>query len=373
MENKHSSTAPAPPLLAYAGTLMKHTHAGPSVIDVLCDYIESLHGKPSQATARYALSIWSKFGPVGDLVYLSEFTPAMQAKFVTWCRKRRLNTGKVMSNGTINRYLDILRSATRLAQRNGTLAFLPHIQLLPKPQPRDRFLSQEELDRLVAACHEEHLRRFVILSVCTLQRVTAVLRLRIEQVDLEWNRINFMPANSVQSNKRRPTVPIPSILRPHLQEWMQSSQSGYVIERHGQSIQRIRRAFAAACEEAELQDVTPGVLRHTGATLLAAAGVPIREISGMLGHTTSRITEEVYAKRRPEFLGQAVGAIDALFGTAISKPSTQNDSARQCAPNARQSELSATQSSSPEIIRWSIAPITQPTPSLQKNQVPAMA
>jgi hypothetical protein len=33
--------------------------------------------------------------------------------------------------------------------------------------------------------------------------------------------------------------------------------------------------------------------------------VPRREISGVLGHTTSQITEQEYAKRRPEFLAAA--------------------------------------------------------------------
>ena len=46
---------------------------------------------------------------------------------------------------------------------------------------------------------------------------------------------------------------------------------------------------------------------------MVAARVPLREISGMLGHTTSHITEQVHAKRRPEFLAEAAKTLDRLF------------------------------------------------------------
>lgn len=193
------------------------------------------------------------------------------------------------------------------------LASFPYVRLLPKPSPRDRFLTEEEVQRLLAACDEPHLRRFVLLALHTLQRPSAILNLRIEQVDLVWNRINFLSAGGVQSNKRKPIVPITSTLRPELERALKESVTGFVVEFGGNALKKVRRSFRTACKRAGIRNATPGVLRHTGATLLAAAGVPLREVSGMLGHTTSRITEEVYAKRRPEFLAEAARTLDRLF------------------------------------------------------------
>ena len=82
----------------------------------------------------------------------------------------------------------------------------------------------------------------------------------------------------------------------------------------GRPVKSIKTAFRAAARRAGLEDVCPYTLRHTGATLLAASGVSMRQISGFLGHTTERTTE-LYAKHRPEFLMDAAATLDELFRT----------------------------------------------------------
>jgi integrase len=297
-----AASAPVPPTAAEAVP----------VLEVLTAYVERLRGRGSYEAARNALRAWVEFCTRHDVVFVHEMKLAVQEHFVAW-RRYTHPRGTPLSNGTINRGLDVLRAALHDAWRRGQLTAFPHIRLIPKPPPRDLFLTREEVQRLLAACTEPHLYRFVMLAAHTLQRPSAILNLRVEQVDLTWNRIDFLPSGNVQSNKRRPIVPITPTLRPVLEEAIRESQSGYVIEYDRRPVLQVKRAFQTAARRAGLPHATPGILRHTGATLLAAAGVPLREISGMLGHTTSRITEEVYAKRRPEFLAEAAGALDGLF------------------------------------------------------------
>lgn len=287
----------------------------PLLLDVLSTYVNRLEGRPSHATACYVLKGWMEFCAFANLVYVHEMTLGMQERFIAWKRPSR-STGLPVSNGTVNRFLDVLRSAFQDAWRRGELDTFPHIRLLPPPAPRDRFLSEDEVQRLLAACREPHLHLFVLLGLHTLQRPSAILSLRAEQVDLEWNRINFLAPGKSQTNKRRAVVPITATLRPVLEQALRDSQSGYVIEVNGEPIKSVRKSFHTACLRAKIHGASPVVLRHTGATLLAAAGVPLREVSGMLGHTTSRITEQVYAKRRPEFLSMAAKTLDQLFPTA---------------------------------------------------------
>ncbi|MFN0012138.1 MAG: tyrosine-type recombinase/integrase [Phycisphaerales bacterium] len=284
------------------------------VLDVVSGYVDRLKGRPSHEAARYALKAWVEFCAAHDVVYVHEVNLGVQERFVDWRRRSRPN-GPLISNGTINRGLDVLRAALHDAWRRGHLPSFPHIRLIPKPPPRDKFLTQEQVQRLLSCCREPHLYRFVMLAAHTLQRPSAILGLRTEQVDLRWNRINFLPLDTLQSNKRRPIVPITATLKPELERALAESLSGYVVEYSGARVRNIKRAFHSAATRAGLLGATPGILRHSGATLLAAAGVPLREISGMLGHTTSRITEEVYAKRRPEFLAEAAGTLDRLFAT----------------------------------------------------------
>lgn len=294
------------------GPMNGPTGSAVPVLDVLSGYVKRLSGRPSHEPARYALKAWTEFCMEQDVVYVHELTLPVQERFVAWRRISR-RTGCPISNGTMNRHLDVLRASFYDAWRRGELASFPYVRLLPKPSPRDRFLSGEEVQRLLAACDEPHLRRFVLLALHTLQRPSAILSLRVEQVDLVWNRINFLPTGGVQSNKRKPIVPITSTLRPELEQALKDSVSGFVVEFGGNALKKVRRSFRTACKRAAIRNATPGVLRHTGATLLAAAGVSLREVSGMLGHTTSRITEEVYAKRRPEFLAEAARTLDRLF------------------------------------------------------------
>jgi hypothetical protein len=51
------------------------------------------------------------------------------------------------------------------------------------------------------------------------------------------------------------------------------------------------------------------------ATELRARGVPEWEVRGILGHKSNEArTAERYAKYRPDYLSQAIKAIDAYFG-----------------------------------------------------------
>ena len=50
----------------------------------------------------------------------------------------------------------------------GRLKHRPYVMNLPKLPPRQRFLTQEEFRRLIAACGEDHLYRLVMLVVHTL-------------------------------------------------------------------------------------------------------------------------------------------------------------------------------------------------------------
>ena len=45
---------------------------------------------------------------------------------------------------------------------------------------------------------------------------------------------------------------------------------------------------------------------------MANKGVPMWEIAGILGHSSSRTTERVYAKHHPDYLRKAVAMLDKI-------------------------------------------------------------
>ncbi len=78
----------------------------------------------------------------------------------------------------------------------------------------------------------------------------------------------------------------------------------------------VRRDFRQAIVEAEGVDAaqwTPRELRHSFVSLLSDNGVPLEEISRLVGHRSTTVTEIVYRKQiRPVLQGGAV-AMDRIF------------------------------------------------------------
>jgi integrase len=57
-------------------------------------------------------------------------------------------------------------------------------------------------------------------------------------------------------------------------------------------------------------------LRHTAATLMLGAGVPLKVVSDTLGHSTIAITADIYAHVTPELRREAADAMDRALGGA---------------------------------------------------------
>ncbi|MFO0834393.1 MAG: tyrosine-type recombinase/integrase [Phycisphaerales bacterium] len=338
--NRVMAAAHSFPPDASGGYVQPQSSRSPALLDVLSSHVERLkqEQRPSFGTAKTVLKHWVVFCAKEDIVWVSEATLPMQERFIAW-RREKLGHG-LGANGTINRDLSILKAALRDAWKRGEIPAPPYINSLPNPPPRERFLTAIEARRLLAACSEPYVRRFVLLALHTLQRPKAIFGLRTSQIDLDRGRIDFRPAGQAASNKRYPVVPITATLRAELDVAIAESRSGYVLEKDGRPLKSMRKAFAAAAQRAGLHGCTPYVLRHTGATLAAAAGVSIRQISGMLGHSSQKITETVYAKHQPEFLREMASTLDGLFGGgdgdhgAIPKHDPASVRAK-CAPTTR--------------------------------------
>lgn len=318
---------------------------GHSLLRLLAEYVEWLAPRRSAfANGQCSLRAIAEFCARHDIVYLHEFNLNAQERFIAWRRGQLVAKGHGASNGTINRDFSVIKAALGLAYRRGLLDAVPYLSMLPQPPARDRFLTPEECRRLIDACEPPYVRRFVLLMLHTLQRPKAIFGLRVEQVDLVNRRIDFLAPGMVQTNKRRPVVPITPTLANELERAIRESKSGYIVEKDGLPLQSMRKAFASVVRKAGLEDVTPYVLRHTGATILAVKGVSMHQIASMLGHTTQRTTD-VYVKRRPEFLAEAVGTLESLLGsmsndTAMGASNALTNLRAKPAHSARQTRAS---------------------------------
>jgi integrase len=115
------------------------------------------------------------------------------------------------------------------------------------------------------------------------------------------------PRDAVETGKRRPAVPLPPRLGPHLRRWRKLTAT-HVVEYEGRPIAgQIRRAWRNARELADLdRAVTPHILRHTCATWLLQAGVATFDVAGILG-CGEDVIRRTYGHHAQDHLRQAVG------------------------------------------------------------------
>ncbi|HET9871877.1 MAG TPA: tyrosine-type recombinase/integrase [Propionibacteriaceae bacterium] len=77
----------------------------------------------------------------------------------------------------------------------------------------------------------------------------------------------------------------------------------------------VRRAFrrVVAAGGLDASACTPRELRHSFVSLLSSTGMSIEEISHLVGHANTHVTEAVYRKELRPVLTRGAGAMDTLF------------------------------------------------------------
>ncbi|MAT29515.1 MAG: hypothetical protein CMN29_32040 [Sandaracinus sp.] len=193
------------------------------------------------------------------------------------------------SNHTIVKELGTLRQALKLARTSGTFhrdtgAVIP--KLSAKYVPKDRFLTRAEFRALRDALPEDR-RVWVTVAVFTGARLSELRRLRWEHVDLEARRVRVRGTKTRASDRWVP-------MSPALAEALGSVPEEERRDRVLSHWKNVRRDLAAACDRLGIPRVSPNDLRRTLASWLKQEGVDSMIVARLLGHTTSRMVEQVY-------------------------------------------------------------------------------
>lgn len=195
------------------------------------------------------------------------------------------------SIATVNRELTVLKRMLSIAFREGWILRHPFsgsdtIISSSDETKRTRVLSREEEELLLDACDErrEKLRAIIICALETGMRRGEILSLKWHDVDLNARRIHIQALNTKTLTAR--TVPITDRLLTELNALPRRSQSTRVFG----ITDTIKRSWATAKRIAGIDDLKFHDLRHTFATRLVQEGLPIAELSRVLGHTNISTT-----------------------------------------------------------------------------------
>ncbi|MFF0306904.1 tyrosine-type recombinase/integrase [Streptosporangium sp. NPDC004379] len=77
----------------------------------------------------------------------------------------------------------------------------------------------------------------------------------------------------------------------------------------------VRRSFRAVLKKADLNEKewTPREMRHSFVSLLSDSGIPLENISRLVGHRNTSVTETVYRKQLRPMLLEGAEAMNKLF------------------------------------------------------------
>lgn len=206
-----------------------------------------------------------------------------------WADVKAAEAGKAAA--TVNHKGRILRQITRAAWREWSWVDRPAaISLLPEA-PRERFLTPAEVLALADACPHPAAAGYVLLAAYTGIRRGHLLRLTAHDVQGGFVRLD-------RSSKTRTLQMVP--LHPKVQALAEALPLGI-------GDRQLREAWAAAKESTGIECRWHD-LRHTCASWLVQAGVPLYTVSEMLGHSSTSVTQR-YAHLAPEHLTAAVAKL----------------------------------------------------------------
>lgn len=212
---------------------------------------------------------------------------------LSWRAKRAAvvtRTGMPITKASLNRELSFLKTMFGLAVSWGWLKENPAktIKKLKGETKRFRILTRDEIHRLIS-CARPSLRPILVLAVKMGMRVSEILNLKLQDIDL----VNCFIRIAQSKNCEARDIPFDS----HIKEMLLKLKKGkeprdYVFSRkNGDRILCIKEAFKAACERAGIVDFRFHDLRHTAASFLAAGGCDIITLQHILGHKTLAMTQ----------------------------------------------------------------------------------
>lgn len=228
---------------------------------------------------------------------------------------------------TRNRYRDAFSLVFRKAVENHVLTVNPATLVKAKPEhnERVRFLSAAEETKLSAVLHNDwvqHVPAFLV-SIHTGMRAGEQFQLKWRDVSLE-RRLISLP--KTKSGKAR-HIPLNAIACSALQERKRAqhgqaarqkekgqdyTELAYVFRDAGRDPHHnYRRWFNEALTEAKIKDYSWHCNRHTFASRLVMAGVDLRTVAELMGHSSIQMTMR-YAHLAPQHNRAAVDRLVSL-------------------------------------------------------------
>lgn len=284
------------------------------IADVLMAYIEE-HAPHTADPDRLSYAVEALIPFWGELTVSAITKNTCRRYAATRFRKDRSGQRHPIAPGTIRRELGTLSAALHYCVGEGRLLTAPPVHMPEKPAPKERWLTRAEAGALLrAARRNRHLAYFILIGLYTGTRKEAILSLAFQPhtkggwIDCEAGVLYRAAEDMRKTKKRRPPARVPRKLLGHMRR-LESAGQRWPVQFQGVSVASVKTAWARACADAGLHDVTPHTLRHTAITWAMQKGVPLADAAGFFG-VSIEVLERVYLHHHPDFQTATANAMN---------------------------------------------------------------
>lgn len=270
----------------------------------LANYFESHYLIPAQyVDGRKVAGIRSLVSAKSHLAALKEHFSNRKLRSITHgdiekFKAKRLatptKTGEQRAIASVNRELAMLSRILKVAHAEGWLIRNPFEAgrspiCLADEQKRERVISFEEETKMLAACigPRTHLRPIIITAIDTGMRRGEILKLKWSDIDFANQIITVRAFNTKTMRERQ--IAMTERLAQELESIYTKSPKEPDTLCFGIA-DNVKRSFDWVRKAANLPDVRFHDLRHTHATRLVSAHIPLSEVGRILGHTQANTT-----------------------------------------------------------------------------------
>jgi integrase len=248
---------------------------------------------------------------------------------------------RALSDSTIRSTYTVLRLGLDGAVRDGLLARNPaaSVQRPAVARTEAEHLDPQQVTELLAAAEGSRYHTALLLIATTGLRRGECLALPWSDVDLDSGvlrvrgtvqrisgKLSIAPVKTDRSRRTIPVSPaVIALLRRHrvtqLEERMRAANQwtdtglvfttelGHVVEPRN-----LLRVIETATKKIGLDGVGAHTLRHSAATAWLEAGVHIKQVSDLLGHSSVAITGDVYGHGSDQSARDAVDGLSGALG-----------------------------------------------------------
>jgi integrase len=215
--------------------------------------------------------------------------------------------GSTTMRATVAMELTKLKAALAYAKRRGLYhgnieALWPGEALRGAHVPRERWLTVDEYRRLLGALDcEEQRHEHIIAYVNTGCRRQELGRIEARDVDLAAGMLHIRGTKTKGADR---FIPISAELRPVLVRRVAERPTGPLFPRWFES-----KPLHHACKRAGIPIVCCNDLRRTFASWLAQRGVPMLVTARLMGHSSTKMVERVYARLGGDDLRAAIAKL----------------------------------------------------------------